>query len=135
MRLPVLALPVPIGPARDAESEPLGDAREPLLDGGGVTGMADLDAVESLVLKDADLRLRPTIAQMRRGGESAHVVHQIRHVGELGEGLLDVSGTATAEGAAKCVAGVVASAAAHQRARQRRPATRRAPPARTSCPP
>src|SRR5207253_10194077 len=39
VRLPVLALAVPIRPSRDAESQPLGDAHQPLLDGGCVTGV------------------------------------------------------------------------------------------------
>src|SRR5438552_18241481 len=66
---------------------------------------------------------------MRRGGEAAHVVHQIRHLGELGEGLLDVCRTATAEVAAKRVADVVARAAVDQRARYVGPAQRAAVPA------
>ena len=33
-----------------------------------MTGMADLDAVQSLVLKDAELALGAVITQMRRDG-------------------------------------------------------------------
>src|SRR5712664_4350997 len=58
----VFAIAVPVRPATDAESQPLGDARQPLLDGRRMTGMADLDAVQPLVLKDAELRLGAVIA-------------------------------------------------------------------------
>src|SRR3989449_11562722 len=48
----VFAFAMPVRPATDPESQPLGDARKPLLDRGRMTGVADLDAVQSLVLKD-----------------------------------------------------------------------------------
>src|SRR2546430_13078743 len=65
MGFPVLAFAVPVRPATDPESQPLGDAREPLLDRGRMTGVPDLDAVQSLVLKDAELRLGAVIADRK----------------------------------------------------------------------
>src|SRR5438093_384290 len=70
----VFALAVPVRPPTDPESQPLGDAHESLLDGWGMTGMPDLDAVQSLVLKDAELGLCAVITQMRRHGQPSHLV-------------------------------------------------------------
>src|SRR5882762_6363886 len=104
VRLPVLTLAVPVRPSRDAESQPLGAAHQPLLDRGRVTGVADLDTVESLVLKDAELGLGAVIAQMRRHGEPTHVVHERGDLAELGQRLLDVRRPAAAQVTPECVA-------------------------------
>ena len=45
MRLAVLALAVPVRSTTNPEPQTLGDAREALLDGGGMAGMPDFDAV------------------------------------------------------------------------------------------
>ena len=68
MRLTVLALAVPVRSTTDPEPQTLGNAREALFDGGGMAGMADFDPVEPLILKNADVGLRPMITQMRGDG-------------------------------------------------------------------
>src|SRR6266508_2307246 len=62
---------VPIGPAADAESEPRRDAREPLLDGRRVAGMAHFQPVEALLLKLPQLAFRAVVPQMRGDGDGA----------------------------------------------------------------
>src|SRR5712691_10712095 len=126
MGLPVLTLAVPVRSPGDAESQTFGDPRQPLLDRRRVAGMADFDAVESLILKDAQLCFRPVITQMRGHGQSAHVVYQIGDLPELGERLLDVGGAAAAQIAAEGVADVVARARVDERACHVRPAQRAA---------
>ena len=96
MGFPVLTLAVPVRSPGHAESQTLGNARQPLLDRRRVAGMADFDTIESLILKDAQLRFLPVITQMRGRGQSTHGVHQIGDFPELGKRLLDVGGTAAA---------------------------------------
>ena len=124
MRLPVFTLTVPVRAPRDAESQPLGDAHQPLLDGGGVTGVADLDAIESLILKDAELCLGAMVAQMRGDGQSSHVVHQCGDLTEPRQRLLDIRRPATAQVPAERIADVVAGAAVDESARDVRPSQR-----------
>src|SRR5439155_3017542 len=124
MGFPVLAFAVPVRPATDPESQPLGDAREPLLDPGRMTGVPDLDAVQSLVLKDAELRLGAVIAQMRRDGQPPHLVHERGDLAEPRQRLLDVRSAATTQVAAECVADVVARARVDERSRDVRPSQR-----------
>src|SRR5213595_1204894 len=50
-----LRVAVPIGAAADGEPEPFRDAREALLDGRRVAGMAHFQPVEALLLKLAQL--------------------------------------------------------------------------------
>src|SRR5262245_1758452 len=74
----VLTLAMPIRAAADPKPQTLGDSRQALLHPHGVTRMPNFDAIESLVLEDANLRLGPVIPQMRGDGETTDLVHQSR---------------------------------------------------------
>ena len=126
MALTVLAFAVPIGPAGDAQAQPFGDAREPLLDGGGMAGVAHLDAIETLVLKDANLRFGAVITQVRGDGESSDVVDQRGDLGELGQWFFDVRPPAAAQVTAERVADVVTGTRVHERPSDVRPPQRTA---------
>src|SRR6266550_4106115 len=83
---------MPVRSAADPESQPLGDSGEALLDGGRMAGVSHLDAVESLILKDPNLRFRPVIPQVGGACEPAHLVHERGDLAEFGERLLHVGG-------------------------------------------
>jgi len=112
---------VPVGAAADAEAEPLRDAREPLLDGRRVAGMAHFQPVEALFLKLPQLAFRAVIPQMRGDGDGADRVQQLRDVGEARERLFDVRGAPASEVATKRVADAVTLTTLDQRARDVRP--------------
>src|SRR5260221_7271043 len=124
MGFPVLALAVPVRSPGHAESQALGDPRQPLLDRRRVAGMADFDTIEPLILKDAQLRFLPVITQWRGCGQSAHGVPQTGDFPELGERLLDVRGAAAAQIAAESVADGVAHATVDECPRYVGPAQR-----------
>src|SRR2546423_14894476 len=86
--------------------------------------MPDLDAVESLILENPQLRFGSVVAQMCRHGQAADVVHQPRDVSELRQGLFHVGCPAPAEVAPKRVADVVTGAAVDERARDMRTSQR-----------
>src|SRR6266550_9609710 len=115
---------MPVRSAADPESQPLGDSGEALLDGGRMAGVSHLDAVESLILKDPNLRFRPVIPQVGSACQPAHLVHERGDLAEFGERLLHVGGAAAAEIAAKGIADGVAGTAVHERAGDVWPAQR-----------
>src|SRR5688572_26118482 len=97
MRVSQFRISVPVRAAADREPQAGGDLREPLLDRGRVTRVPHLDAVQALLLELSDLALGPVVAKMRRDGEPADGVDELRHLTEHGQRLLDVPGLAATE--------------------------------------
>src|SRR5213082_3944416 len=84
---------MPVRPAADAEPQALSERGHAPLDRLGMAGVADLEPVEAVGLKLPDLTLAAAVAQMRRDRDAAHRMHQVGHLAQRGQGLLDVGGT------------------------------------------
>src|SRR3989454_9577195 len=83
--------------------------------------MADFEPVQALLLEKPDLSLAAVGAQVRRDGEAADRVHELRHLLQGGERLLHVAGAAPAEVTVERPADVRAHPALHQHAGYVRP--------------
>src|SRR2546428_5248132 len=88
--------------------------------------MADFEPVQALLLEEPDLSLAAVGAQVRRDGEAADRVHELRHLLQGGERLLHVAGAAPAEVTVERLADVRAHAALDQHAGYVRPPQRAA---------
>src|SRR5437763_1524343 len=105
---------MPVRPAADDEPQALGERGQAPLDRLGMAGVADLEPVEAVGLKLPDLTVAAAVAQMRRDRDAAHRVHQVGHLAQRGQGLLDVGGTPPPQVAAERVVDVAAHATLDQ---------------------
>src|SRR6266704_3409860 len=128
MGIAQLRIAVPIRAAADGEPEALSELREPPLGGGGVARVANLEAVQTLLLELPDLAFAAVVAQVRRHRDPAYGVHQIGDLAQTGERLLDVARPAAAQVAREGIVDVGAGAALHEHPRHvgtaQRPAVR-----------
>src|SRR2546425_12002764 len=105
---------MPVGAPADGEPQPCGNPGEPPLDRGWVTWVANLEAVQPLLLELADLPLGAVVAEVCRDCDRADGVHEVRHLTQGRQRFLNVARPAATEIARERVVHVRAEAAFHQ---------------------
>src|SRR4029077_12768674 len=100
--------------ATDREPQALGERDEPPLRRLRMAGVPDLESVEAVILKLADLTFAAAVAQMRGDRDATHAVDQVGHLAQRRQGFLHVGGPPATQIASERVVDVAAHATVDQ---------------------